>query len=1332
MLWLKSLLLLLILELCLGGSSVVHPGIDFLDLGGQIGLLGLFAGLSFYNYANASAFLTSSDGSQGLYLRNSTSNEIEKIATIGGGSVSQILQLSDDTVLVQGDFTSFNGVDYEPPIIYNVTSGDVETIFSQNLKRDSVTGNVKATFVDDDLIYMGGDFEFNGTYGAAVYNITSKKVSSLPFQGFGKNSTINSIIKYEDGGLGSIIFGGSFDTLGMPELLSHNYTLTSLNATNSTNSTLISAEQVVSLKHATLSNVNGASDNDSLIICPSSNVWSFQDNSGGQWLAELPLGMRGITPTKIRIYSPEDSSDGIRLFRLYTYPNNGIMNLTYVNPSTNELEYCDAWCPLLLGSDLKAHVEDNVTNMEDFEDDEEVFVGDDGAFTMYYDSSTKAKNLGYGRNYQEFALINDVSIDKIGLTVTAWYGSKAELTGLELYLTSIRAYGNDTLNESNCGRESEINSAVINDGNWQSIQSLTNSVMNTNYLVSLVSNSSAAITLYPNISYAGDYSILFYTPGCSADGSCAKRSIVKVTVIDTNEEIVASSRIYQNNLEDKFDFLFYGHLNGSSTSDGKNKIKIEFDSAIDSTVNESWMVVDKVVANIVSLDKYSLRDSSNSTNLKNGTDSDLLNVYLNGLFEYSIGNFSNFDQSLVYTIQGNETIIEKTNNFVGNSSINELSGQLSQSSVVNQLLLQNSSDSSSIFLLGQFSSTSRLLLNNNVLTLNIDGYNLTSNSTEAELNKRLLMKRDDVSFSGVVFNDTITALYNVEGGFVATGAFSASGENDSSLFRNLQNRNATTSIANNFALNLNGNWYSFGNDRLSGNYSQFVQVQIDEIEYFIFSTDDDSYQVWDNTNFEWSSNGKNLDISSAVTLEKSDQQILGGSTFGVMDYYGNSEAYFNSNTEFNSYGLNISSGSVITSFFVNQSFSIVGGKFEGNLSIKNVALINNNVALSLLGSPRWANDASVSALYVDKSGEYLFLGTNGSVLTGSTNVTGLVVYNLSNKTFSSVQPATLSTNDNTDIAVHAMVYYDEGKQLLVGGHFDNAGSLGCATICIYDVQNTRWVNPITSGSSQSIDGNVTDAKFLSSTQVLLSGNMSINGSEVTFAVYNFASGLLESAGSALNNVNVDGVLQKYIINEKSSGELTNRMASYGSGFVIGFNGSQWNSISNGIEFSDKTTFTDLKLLQLSKANSANPNQQYFDNTKALLLSGLFNLTNYGTVNTALYDGKTWIPYIFSSLLSSGIGEINSLLLEDVYRYQSSSDLKEDRSRLSTGKVVGISLACAIGSTALIGLLFLIPMFYLFKDTQRKHEVDQRIDEDDMMEAVNPEELLHEIDLQRNN
>lgn len=1310
-------------------DKVSLPNIQFSDLGGSIGFLGSFDALSFYSYKNASSSLLGSDDSVSIYLRNVSDNANIKIGSVNDGDITQILPLGEDSVLLTGSFTSFNNKTYTPPLIYNVTTGEVTSIFSSNQKKDTIEGgSVKVAYVDGDLIYLGGDFEYNNTRGAAVYNSTSKKLRLLPFKGFGNDSMVNAITKLEpksdDPNEGSIIFGGSFDTLGLPELLQLNMSSNSsrFNHSNSTNVSLISAEQKISLKHGEFTSINSDSDPKGIICPDSSSVWKLQPQSGGQWAVQLPAEMRGLSPTKVRLYLPDDADNGVKAFRIYTYPNNGIMNLTYVNPETNDLQYCDANCPLPKSNDLKQLVDENKDNGDVLmDDDDNVVVSEDGSFAMYYDDSTKSKNLGYGSNYMEFALVNDIAIDRVGVTVTDWYGNHGELSGFELYTNAISVYGNETLNESNCGDEELMsrNSATIDGGDWQSVQSLVDSVTNTDYLVSTGATVDTGITLYPNISYDGEYSILLWTPGCQADNSCSKRSIVNVSVIDTDLNVLEHKLIYQNNFGNKFDYLYFGHMNGSSNENRRNKIQIDFYRAIDESVSDPWMVVDRAVANIVSLDSYSEKNLSNRTSLQNRKKHDLQHIYLNGLFEYSLANFSSFSEDLVYTKKGDETFIKTTNKFVGNSSINELSGKLSGGSEVKQILLQNSTDSPSLLLLGDFSSKNVTLSNGNLLTLELKGYNETLNLTEASLKQRSFGKRDDEKIFGLTFNDSITRLHDFGDGFVALGAFSA----NSDSLKDLNKDNASISSANNFAMHSGSEWYSFGNSYVDADFDKLTNISVDGFNYYVFSANNEIYRVWDQSSSEFVERNY-LNVSTAAELYSREQQVLGGNFFNIMDYHGLDEAVIRNNSAINSYGLNITRGDILTSFHGNSSFSVFGGTFFVNDTKSNLAFVKNNKT-STIENTKWDENTAVDYLYIDTDRDYLFIGTNGSVQAQNSNVTGLVLLHLSNESFAATQPADLSS-DGGSLLVNAMVFYDDNDKLLVGGRFDNAGSLGCEAVCVYDVRNTRWETP----SSEGIVGTVTDAKFFDTTSVLMSGNITINDTKVDFAIYDFSAGRFSAAPTQLQQVSEpDDYVKKFIVNEKNSQQLKSRMTAYGKKFIKAYNGSQWSDISEGVELNEQTIFTDMKLLLLQSKDD-NRTTNFFDDNKILLVSGFFNLTNYGPVNAAFFDGESWIPYIYTLLHDNEFGIINLLLVKDTFSFQSSKDLKKGSNNFSKGQVVGVSLACAIGSTALIGLLYLIPMMYLFKKSDKEERMSQRIHEDEMMNVVDPEELFHEIDLQR--
>ncbi|KAM9916258.1 hypothetical protein OXX59_010123, partial [Metschnikowia pulcherrima] len=184
-----------------------------------------------------------------------------------------------------------------------------------------------------------------------------------------------------------------------------------------------------------------------------------------------------------------------------------------------------------------------------------------------------------------------------------------------------------------------------------------------------------------------------------------------------NDDLLSSNLIYQNNLENKFDYLFYGHLNGSSTNNGRNKVQIEFVEQIDTSASDPWVVVDKIVANIVELDDTVISNSTNSTT--NSTSHMSTTMSLNGLFEYSLANFSSFSENLVYENANNHEVIKDTNTFVGNSTINVLSGNLSETSSISNIVY--SSDSKSIFLNGNLTSSNVSLSNSNLISLAVDG-----------------------------------------------------------------------------------------------------------------------------------------------------------------------------------------------------------------------------------------------------------------------------------------------------------------------------------------------------------------------------------------------------------------------------------------------------------------------------------------------------------------------------------------------------------------------------------------------------------------------------------
>lgn len=1301
---------------------ISHPQLDYLLFGGKLGLFGNFSSLAFYNYHNASqlanrpntVFAASNNASLPLFSLD--------------GQIDQLLPLSDDTFLVLGNFTEYNNKSINSPFIYNVSDDSVTEIISTFNKRADVqlNGTILTSFVDNELIYFGGDFEFNSSYGAAVYNQSSQTLSSLPFRGFGQNSSVNAISKIFDETSGSIIFGGHFDTLGFPELLVHNVT-TNRTSNNTNLTSLITAEQQISLKHGIITTVNTDSGDPKSLICPRDNgYWSVTAGQGGEWAVELPDQMKGLTPSKARLYIP-DSNNSIQLFRIYSYPNSGIMNLSYIDPNTNEMAYCDAWCPLLTATDLQ---DITLNNMNDTSasNNETTFIDDDGSFISYYNSSTRTRTLGYGASFQEFAFVDQIPVDKVGLTVIDWYGSHAASSGFELYTDSVQVYGNDTLNEPNCDDEdgaSTNNLADIIEGTWESILVLDPSITGTDYQVS--SDSVAQMVLYPNISYSGIYSMIITTPGCVEDKTCDFRSIVNVTLVDGDENILASQLIYQNNNYDKFDYLYYGHLNGSVSDSNKVRVEISHVESINANTEGSLTIVDNVIANIVELDDYLDANSTNST--KNSTGSKLSYISLNGLFEYSLDNFTDFNETKVFYKDGNMTRLNPENTYIGNSSINLLSGSLSSDSSVEQIQLAENQGNQELLVLGTFDSDEVVISNNNLITLNISSYNDTSNEAVTEIVKKrtskLIRRADGGVIYGASFSSQVDNIYEYGSQTIFLGDFTVLGVNGTTL-KDLSNGNQTIDLLNNIAIYSDQEWFGLGNND-SVVFTQFTNITIGEREFSVYSSNS-TFMTWDNLNSEWVSDPSlKLQINQAITL--GDSQIIGGESFKILDYYGEDQTFIE-NEAFNSFSLNVTENSpgIEISYYINETISVIGGKFNTSSSVSSVGFIHNgsgNAFSPLSGNAIWSEDNTFQTLYSSSDQGVLYFGINGSVAINDNNYTGVIIYDLLDNAFRPTQPARLSNNDESSIDVNAIVQYDDGAKLLVGGNFDKAGSFDCDGLCVYDLNNTRWTDPAANSSGNSASGVATDIRFFSANLVFISGNLSFNNAQANFVEYDFDSGSFDTRTS-LNLLGSDKIVNKFIIVEAS---INTRMVAYGDGFISGFDGSKWGSIDQDINFDSATQFKDIRLLDLAESNNDN-DETYFNKNQILVLVGRFELADFGLVNAALYNGTSWIPYVYSVNADNEVGQINTILINDRFSFLSSQDIKT-RSAMATGKVVGISLACALGSTTLLGLLYLIPYLLLFKKLDRDQYQHERIDEKDQMEAVNPEDLLYEMDLQRN-
>lgn len=300
------------------GQSVQLPSVDLSSLG-HMGVIGQFEGISTYQYQGqqdmASGELSSSDG-----LIQQSSDTIFLALSQTDGQIKSSCAL-DGVVYYAGNFTKTGDTETAGIGSYNVSSQEVTAL------SNGPNGTINALYCDTDSssVYVGGDFQFDNGASVAVWSTDDQSWSLPAFGGFKEGSSINAITQFGS----SIIFGGSFSGLQNSSLLGTNGTV---------------GEQLVSFNSVTAYGNNGESGQDAdAPLCPSGDGWRVIENAQGSWGVTLNFT---FNPTRMRLYNLNDDTNGVKTFRLMSYPSNGIMNLTYVDPSSGQTVACDAWCTL--------------------------------------------------------------------------------------------------------------------------------------------------------------------------------------------------------------------------------------------------------------------------------------------------------------------------------------------------------------------------------------------------------------------------------------------------------------------------------------------------------------------------------------------------------------------------------------------------------------------------------------------------------------------------------------------------------------------------------------------------------------------------------------------------------------------------------------------------------------------------------------------------------------------------------------------------------------------------------------------------------------------------
>lgn len=1014
-----------------------------------------------------------------------------------------------------------------------------------------LTGQVNSLLCDDDanMVYVGGSFQA-GTSTNAITWVGNNGWTSLPFAGF--NGPVMSITKAANG---NVIFGGSFTGLG--------------NTTSPTES----SETLINLSNANISTTHGTtttgfSDPENIIcqtggIDGSGTTWLMADDTAGSWTATFGFGFE---PTKLRIYNTHQDGRGTKTWRFTALPINGIMNFTYIDPATNQNASCTSECPL----------------------------SDDTSI-----------------QYQDFYFVNRVGMNEFRVDVSAWYGGGGGFDGIELFQEDMFAYAINDFNEPSCSNTS-FPSTATSTGSWSVTPSgQSNSEYLSAQLTGTISSDSAAVTFYPGIREAGNYTVSMYTPGCMQDNTCTSRAQVNIswTLTSDDSSIAGSKVIYQTNNYDKYDILFSDVMDAPSSS-----------------FRPSIVITPSNNQDISNMTVVAQRIGIYPQNSTGG---------LNGLFEYD---------------PSNATV--DTSDFAS-SAFDTLGSTFADQSAVASLAV----DGDITYIAGNFSSDS---------VRNIVGINTATSATVAldgGLNGAVtsLYASDGQIYAGGSFDNTLTGsesgLNNVAVYKASTGKWSPLGAGvDGSIASivpitlNISSDSPETVIA------------------LTGSFSTLVAFGSSAA---ISTT---GFAVWVPSQSNWLQNTNGsvpaiegilstslLNVVNGTSLYagslssqamKAQGVVTMGETLGnfPVDFTSQSASSSTTSASITRRASVINSTSTLSgvqagAYYNSGAVTVLAGHFSATSSngseINNLVIVDGNNGNTTTGLPSGISDESVFYA-VAVQNDNLFAGGKVNGTVGDSTVNGLVSYSLANSRFNT-QPPALVGYSGLSVVVTSIKVRPDTSDVYVGGSFKSAGSLDCPGVCTFATSNSQWNRP-----GLGMEGNVSSLLWPSSSTLIVGGELSINGSTVYLASYDVSSSTWSAFSSASS---LPGPVDAVTTANSEGSQLwaAGTASDSSSVYLMKYDGSAWQSA--GVSLNADSVVTSLQVFSLT---SSHDSTSLVDANQALMITGSLDIPGFGTASSALFNGTAIVPYALTGNSGNTAGKIAGIFVQNENFFTSSS------------------------------------------------------------------------------
>ncbi|GAA5854870.1 hypothetical protein JCM9279_005545 [Rhodotorula babjevae] len=1281
-------------------SSSTLPKVDFSALG-TVAVVGSFAGLSFYDADHPP---TTYDNRASTLLARTADGDLRSLgATDVGGAIHAVCQSpNDDAVFVAGNFTRIGDVAARNVAAYDPAS---ETFAALGPGLD---GEVRALSCNGSTVYVGGAFGApagsGGGPNVAAWSTGDQAWTTLPLYGF--NGAVDSISASEDGR--SLFFGGAFSTVFSNSSSSSAINTSSPSSSTSTFPSLGSSLAPVSLNAsdywASPTTYKSGFGRPEYVFCPRGDdgvgtSWLLTDGAAGFFIARMyrELNVRGI-----RLGNTFYEGRGTQNFSVVAIPDNQVLELTFASdPSdpSSALATCSDNCVLAHNSTVP---------------------------------------------YQDFLFPEGTSLTGIQLNIFGWYGAGGGLHLLQLLSDGAYAYAAASNNNAPCasGLGATAESTVETSGNWTTASVVTETAGTLqDVLIAEVAGGSAAasapsLTWQPYVAEAGQYAVYFVTPGCTAQGTCARRTSVLVTATPSGAGAAAANEtvVDQTNARDVSTLVYNGTLAAGADSLSVTMTLAEGGAASAGTTYE-------LVANYVNLVAASTNGSGSPVVLERG----------HGVFEYPLVDSGVFGDAVPTTqAQGVNASATLTNA----TGFDALSFRLGEGAQVHAVVSAGTGADAITFVGGDFSYSS------------VDGAEQSRNVVGYRLD-------DIVTAPNGGLDGVVRSLVELDGVLYAAGAFTATADGEVKALNGVARWNYTDGAA----------WQSLGTTvpSVGGTVAQLAVVNPSSADsskngstggaVVAVGAGGSGLAFFEPATSSWNSTMAGLFLGNLTAVGPASSRTatnattyLAGNVVAAIQHATPGGAILSEGkggaprmSSF-SFGFNSSSSSSSTASSSSSSTSSADRVKRAQTSTASptddAALLQQRRSFSRVllearapqasspvnltlpspiqavaaapGSARAADQVLAGAFWKNGSSTLMLLGGAFSTSTGVENLgaydtkagslealgglevdgavtalkvvddtlwiggnftsasgrQGFATYDLAQQKVDDSQPP-LSGYAGTNATVNVITQrpgYDE--QILVAGAFSSAGSLYCPSVCLWNSDKLQWQALAT--GLQGVVGAV-DFAGDKSEYLIAAGNFVVNDETRYVARWSFKNSTWLSLGAATDLPGPATAVSSDDHNEDKvwiAGSSTS-----GAPYLRFWNGTSWSDAQGNATFGTGSGVQQLAFVPLSNSHDSNG---VIESNRMLLVSGDLTI-NDTAVSSALYDGASWYPYLVATSATGSAGVVSQLF------YSVSNFSLGGAHHLAAGLVILISIAIGLGIVFLLVLLGLLVMLARRRD-----------------------------------